>query len=142
MTEQTLAILKPDCIRRRLVGPVIARIEEAGFKIAAMKMTRLTHETASAFYAVHRGKPFFDDLIEYMTSGVCIPIALEKENAIEDFRALIGATDPAQAAPGTIRKLFATSKQENIIHGSDSRENAQLEITFFFSQEELTLLRP
>lgn len=137
MTERTLAILKPDCIRKNLTGAVIARIEKAGFKIIGMKKTRLTKETAGAFYAVHKGRPFYDGLVEFMTSGACVPIALEKENAISDFRTLIGATDPAEAAPGTVRKDFADNKGENIVHGSDSPENGKIEVSFFFSEKEL-----
>ncbi len=137
MIERTLAILKPDCVRKNLTGAVIARIEKAGFKIIGMKKTRLTQETAGAFYAVHKGRPFYDGLVEFMSSGPCVPIALEKENAIADFRALIGATDPAEAVPGTIRKDFADNKGENIVHGSDSPENGKIEIAFFFSEKEL-----
>lgn len=137
MIERTLAILKPDCVRKNLTGAVIARIEKAGFKIIGMKKTRLTQETAGAFYAVHKGRPFYDGLVEFMSSGACVPIALEKENAIADFRTLIGATDPAEAVPGTIRKDFADNKGENIVHGSDSPENGKIEIAFFFSVKEL-----
>lgn len=137
MIERTLAILKPDCVRRNLAGEVISRIEKAGFQILAMKETRLTKESAGGFYEVHRGKPFYDGLVEFMSSGPCVPIALEKENAVADFRALIGATDPKDAAAGTIRKLFAASKGENIVHGSDSPENGIIEIGFFFSGREL-----
>lgn len=137
MTNRTLAILKPDCVRKNLVGEVITKITEAGFKIKAMKMVRLTKDSAGGFYEVHQGKPFFEGLVEFMTSGPCVPIALEKENAVADFRKLIGATDPAQADEGTIRKLFADSKSENIVHGSDSDENAAIEIAHFFSRKEL-----
>ena len=135
--EQTLAILKPDCVRKNLTGEVIARIEKAGFKIIGMKKVRLTKETAGGFYAVHKGRPFYEGLVEFMSSGPCVPIALQKENAVADFRTLIGATDPKDAAPGTIRKLFADNKGENIVHGSDSPENGRLEIAFFFSAKEL-----
>ncbi len=137
MVERTLAILKPDCVGRNLAGRTLERIEAAGFTILAMKMVRLTAQTAGGFYAVHRGRPFYDDLVEFMSSGACIPIALEKENAVADFRALIGATDPREAAPGTIRRDFATSKGENIVHGSDSIENGKIEIGYFFSEKEL-----
>lgn len=137
MTERTLAILKPDCVRKHLIGEVIARIQKAGFNIIGMKMTRLTKKTAGAFYAVHKGKPFYDGLVEFMSSGPCVPIALEKRNAVDDFRTLIGATDPKDAAAGTIRKEFADTKGENIVHGSDSVENARIEIAFFFSTQEL-----
>jgi len=137
LTERTLAILKPDCVRKRLIGEVVARIQKAGFKIIGVKMTRLTRTTAGEFYAVHKGRPFYDGLVEFMSSGPCVPIALEKTNAVQDFRTLIGATDPKDAAPGTIRKDFADNKGENIVHGSDSAENANIEIAYFFSTKEL-----
>lgn len=137
MAERTLAILKPDCTGRKLSGKVLDRIENAGFKILAMKMVRLNKNTAGEFYAVHRERPFYQDLVEFMSSGKAIPMALEKENAVVDFRKLIGATDPAEAEAGTIRKDFAESKQNNIVHGSDSVENAEKEIAFFFSEREL-----
>jgi len=135
--NKTLAILKPDCVRKNLIGEVIAKITEAGFKVKAMKMTRLTKDSASGFYEVHKGKPFFDGLVEFMTSGPCVPLALEKDNAVAEFRKLIGSTDPKEAQDGTIRKLFADSKSENIVHGSDSDENAAIEISHFFSRKEL-----
>ncbi len=135
--ERTLAILKPDCVRKNLIGKVISHIEEAGFKIVAMKMLRLTPEQASMFYYVHRERPFYSDLVKFMSSGKVVVLVLEKENAVEDFRKLIGATDPKEAAEGTIRRLYADNKQENIVHGSDSIENAKNEILFFFSQSEL-----
>jgi len=135
--ERTLAILKPDCVRKKLTGEVISRIEKAGFTILGMKKVRLSKETAGGFYAVHKGKPFYAGLVEFMSSGPVVPIALEKVNAVADFRLLIGATDPKDAAPGTIRKLFADNKGENIVHGSDSPENGHLEIGFFFSSKEL-----
>lgn len=137
LSNKTLAILKPDCVRKNLIGKVVSQIQDAGFKIVALKMTRLTVDSAKGFYEVHKERPFFNDLIEYMTSGPCVPIALEKENAVEDFRKLIGATDPTKAAEGTIRKLYAESIQENIVHGSDSDENAAKEISHFFSRKEL-----
>ncbi len=137
MGNRTLAIIKPDGVRKNLIGQVITKITEAGFKIKALKMVKLTKESAGGFYEVHKQRPFFNDLIEYMTSGPCIPIALEKENAVSDFRKLIGATDPAEAEEGTIRKLYAASKSENVIHGSDSDENAAIEISHFFSRKEL-----
>jgi len=135
--NKTLAILKPDCVRKNLIGKVISHIQEAGFKVLAIKMVRLNGDSAKGFYEVHNGKPFFEGLIKYMTSGACVPIALEKENAVEEFRKLIGATDPTKAAEGTIRKLYAESIQENIVHGSDSDENAAKEISHFFSRKEL-----
>jgi nucleoside-diphosphate kinase len=135
--DRTLAILKPDCVKKNLQGEVLSRIQKAGFRVLGLKMTRLTSTTAGAFYAVHRGKPFYEGLVEFMSSGPCVPIALEKENAVADFRALIGATDPKDAAPGTVRKDFAASKGENIVHGSDSPENGMIEVAFFFSEREL-----
>ncbi|MEX2116428.1 MAG: nucleoside-diphosphate kinase [Bacteroidota bacterium] len=135
--ERTLAILKPDCVRKNLQGEVLAKIQKAGFKVLGLKMIRLTSETAGAFYAVHKGRPFYAELVEFMSSGKCVPIALEKTNAVADFRKLIGATDPKEAEEGTIRKLFADSKGENIVHGSDSVENGRIEVGFFFSESEL-----
>jgi len=120
------------------MGNVLARIEGAGFTILGMKMARLNKETAGGFYAVHRERPFFPELVSFMSSGKCVPLALEKEHAVAEFRKLIGATDPKDAEPGTIRRDFASSKGENIIHGSDSPENGRLEIAFFFSEKELT----
>jgi nucleoside-diphosphate kinase len=137
MTERTLAILKPDCVRKNLCGQVIARIEKAGFRILGMKMVKLTDQTAGAFYAVHRERTFYKELVSFMSSGNCVPLALEKENAVADFRKLIGATDPNEADPGTIRKDFASSKGENIIHGSDSAENGRIEVGFFFPEKEI-----
>jgi nucleoside-diphosphate kinase len=135
--ERTLAILKPDCVRKNLQGEVIARIQKAGFTILGMKELRLTPISAGAFYAVHKGRPFYDSLVEFMCSGPVVPIALEKENAVADYRALIGATDPKDAAPGTIRKDFADNKGENCVHGSDSAENGKIEVAFFFSEKEI-----
>lgn len=137
MSNKTLAILKPDCVRKELVGKVIAQIQNAGFKIIGLKMVRLSVDSAKGFYEIHKERPFFKDLIVYMTSGPCVPIVLEKENAVEEFRKLIGATDPVKAEEGTIRRLYATNIQENIVHGSDSDENAQKEISHFFSRKEL-----
>ncbi|MDZ7658412.1 nucleoside-diphosphate kinase [Fodinibius sp.] len=135
--ERTLTILKPDCVRKNLIGEVTRRIQEAGFRIVAMKMTRLTKDTAGGFYAVHKERPFFDELVEFMSSGPCVPMILEKENAIEDFREFIGATDPSEAEEGTIRADFADSIGENIIHGSDSVENGKKEAAYFFSEAEV-----
>ncbi len=137
MNNRTLAIIKPDGVRKNLVGQIIRMITDSGFKIKAVKMTRLTKDSASGFYEIHKERNFFNDLIQYMTSGPVVPIALEKENAVEDFRKLIGATDPAKAAEGTIRKLFAKDITENVIHGSDSDANAAIEISHFFSRKEL-----
>jgi nucleoside-diphosphate kinase len=135
--ERTLAILKPDCVRKNLQGEVLARIQKAGFKVLGLKQIRLTRAAAGAFYAVHKGRPFYDGLVDFMTSGPCVPIALEKVNAVADYRTLIGATDPKDAAEGTVRKLFADNKGENIVHGSDSPENGTIEVAFFFSEHEL-----
>lgn len=135
--ERTLTILKPDCVRKGLIGEVTKQIQEAGFRIVAMKLTRLTQETAGGFYAVHRERPFYGELVEFMSSGPCVPMILEKENAIEDFRALIGATNPSEAEKGTIRAQFADSVGENIIHGSDSVENGEIEGAYFFSASEV-----
>ena len=136
-TERTLAILKPDCVRKNLQGEVLSRIQKAGFKVLALKQLRLTKEVAGAFYAVHKGRPFYEGLVEFMSSGPCVPVALQKDNAVADFRKLIGATDPKDAEPGTIRKLFADNKGENIVHGSDSPQNGIIEVAFFFSESEL-----
>jgi len=141
VVERTLAILKPDCLKKNVAGEVIARIEKAGFTILGLRMVRLTKETAGGFYAVHRERPFFNDLVAFMSSGKCVPLALEKENAVADFRALIGATDPKDAAPGTIRRDFASSKGENIVHGSDSVENGRLEIAYFFAEKDIVEAR-
>ncbi|MDP8305712.1 MAG: nucleoside-diphosphate kinase [Candidatus Chlorobium antarcticum] len=135
--ERTLTILKPDCVKKQLIGAVVNQIERAGFRVVAMKKIRLTKETAGEFYGVHRERPFFGELVDFMSSGPCVPMILEKENAVADFRALIGATDPAEAKEGTVRKLHADSKGENIVHGSDSAENATVEASFFFAAEEV-----
>lgn len=135
--ERTLTILKPDCVRKQLIGTVIEQIQEAGFKIKAMKLTRLTQQTAGGFYAVHKERPFFDELVNFMSSGPCVPMILEKENAIEDFRTLIGATNPEEAEEGTIRAKHADSIGENIIHGSDSVENGKIEAAYFFPESEV-----
>ena len=135
--ERTLTILKPDCVRKGLIGEVTKRIQDAGFKILAMKLTRLTADTAGGFYAVHKQRPFFGELVEFMSSGACVPMILEKENAVADFRTLIGATNPADAEPGTIRADFADSVGENIIHGSDSVENGNIEAAYFFAESEV-----
>ena len=135
--ERTLAILKPDCVRKELVGEVLRRIQEAGFQLRALKMIRMSKAEAEGFYAVHEDKPFFDDLTDFMSGGPCVPVVLEKENAIEDFRALIGATDPDEADDGTIRSDFAGSIQENIVHGSDSPENGRKETAYFFPEHEI-----
>lgn len=135
--ERTLAILKPDCVRKALIGEVIRRIQEAGFTVRALRMVTLSKKEAEGFYAVHRGKGFFEELTLFMSSGPCVPIVLEKENAVADFRTLIGATNPAQAAEGTIRRLFADSVGENIVHGSDSAENGRIEASYFYPEHEI-----
>lgn len=135
--ERTLAILKPDCVRKELVGEVLRRIQEAGFELRAMKMITMSKAEAEGFYAVHEDKPFFDDLTDFMSSGPCVPVVLEKENAIADFRALIGATDPEDADEGTIRSDFADSIEQNIVHGSDSPANGQKEAAYFFPEHEI-----
>ena len=129
-------MIKPDAVGAGNAGAITKMIEEAGFKIIAMKLTLLTQERAGQFYEVHKERPFYGDLCEYMSSGPIIPMILEKDNAVEDFRTLIGATNPQEAAEGTIRKLFAESISANAIHGSDSNENAKIEGDFFFSQVE------
>lgn len=139
--ERTLAILKPDCVDAKKMGKVLDRIEAAGFRILGLKMVRLTPQTAGKFYEVHKERSFYKDLCAFMSSGPCVPMALEKHNAVADFRKLIGDTDPARAEPGTMRYDFATSKQNNIVHGSDSPENATVEIGFFFSERELVETR-
>jgi nucleoside-diphosphate kinase len=137
LSNKTLAIIKPDAVMDNHVGEIISMINKAGFKIKALKMIKLSEDAAKAFYEIHKEKPFYVELVEYMTSGPCVPIALEKENAVEDYRKLIGATDPAKAAEGTVRKLYARSVQFNVVHGSDSDENAAKEIAFFFGSKEL-----
>jgi len=137
LKTRTLAILKPDCVEKNLIGQVIQKINEAGFKILGLKMVKLNKDSAGGFYEIHKERPFFNDLLEYMTSGPCVPMALEKENAVEDFRKLIGATNPENAEEGTIRKLYAESIEKNIVHGSDSDENAAKEIAHFFTRKEL-----
>lgn len=136
MTNQTFTMMKPDAVQNNYIGPILAKINEAGFRVVALKYTRLSQEQAGNFYAVHKERPFYKDLVNYMSSGPIVAAILEKENAVEDFRTLIGATDPTKAAPGTIRNLFAKSIEANAVHGSDSNENAALEGNFFFSQTE------
>ena len=135
--ERTLAIIKPDAVNRGLAGPILARVDKAGFRIAAIKSLRLTRDEAEGFYAVHRGKGFFAELTEFMSSGKIIVIVLEAENAIMRWRETMGATDPSKAAPGTIRKEFGTSIQNNCTHGSDAPETAAFEIAYFFPGHEL-----
>ena len=129
----TFTIIKPTAVKNGHIGPILARINEAGFNIAAIKMIMMTREQAAVFYEVHKERPFYNDLIEFMSSGPVVVSILKAENSVEKFRKLIGNTDPAKAEEGTIRKLFATSLQMNAIHGSDSQENAEKEAAFFFS---------
>ena len=136
-TNRTFTMLKPDAIEKGYTGAILAKINAAGFKIVAMKQTQMTKNDAETFYDIHKSRPFFGDLVEYMTRGSIIAAILEKENAVEDFRTLIGATNPAEAADGTIRKAFATSISENAVHGSDSDENAFIESSFHFSGREI-----
>ncbi|GAB3565227.1 nucleoside-diphosphate kinase [Spirosoma luteolum] len=135
-TNRTFTMIKPDAVSDGHTGAIIRMIEEAGFRIVAIKKTQLTPERAGQFYAVHRERPFYNDLRTYMSSGAIVPMILEKENAVADFRKLIGATNPAQAEEGTIRKLYARSIEANAIHGSDSDENAEIEGNFFFAATE------
>jgi nucleoside-diphosphate kinase len=133
----TLGIVKPDAIESGKAGKIVAHLEQAGFTIRAARLVRLTLEQAGAFYEVHRERPFFPGLVSFMTSGPCLPMALEREDAVTTLRTVIGATDPAEAAAGTIRKLYAESKGRNAIHASDSPENAAREVGFFFAEGEL-----
>ena len=135
--NRTLTMIKPDAVRANNIGPILAQINKAGFKIVAMKYTKLSREKASEFYAIHQGKGFFDELIDFMTSGPIVAAILEKDNAVEDFRTLIGSTNPADAAPGTIRALYATDIGQNAVHGSDSDENAAIEGSFHFAGTEI-----
>lgn len=134
--NRTFTMIKPDAVSAGNSGAILKMIEETGFKIIAMKYTKLTKERAGEFYAIHKERPFYTDLCNYMSSGPIIPIILEKSNAVEDFRKLIGATNPKEAAVGTIRNLFAESIEANAVHGSDSDENAEIEADFFFSKTE------
>ncbi|SHE38612.1 nucleoside diphosphate kinase [Mariniphaga anaerophila] len=134
--NQTFTMIKPTAFKKNYAGAILKMITEAGFQVKAMKLTRLTTEQAGAFYAVHKGKPFYQSLVDFMSSGPIVAIILEKENAVQDFRNFIGATNPENAAEGTVRKLYATSLQENAVHGSDSDENAIIEADFFFSKQE------
>ncbi|MCB4742858.1 MAG: nucleoside-diphosphate kinase [Sulfurovum sp.] len=135
--EQTLSIIKPDAVKKNVIGQILARFEEAGLRIAATKKTRLSKVDAEAFYAVHKGRPFFGELVEFMISGPVVVSVLEGENAMAKNRELMGATDPKEAAPGTIRADFADSIDANAVHGSDSLENAKVEIDFFFAQRDI-----
>ena len=135
--QRTLSIIKPDAVKRHLIGAILARFEQQGFNIAAAKMVLLSREEAEGFYAEHQGKPFFEPLVEYMTSTPVFVSVLEKENAVQDYRTLIGTTNPETAAEGTIRRDFALNQRENSVHGSDSPESAAREIAYFFTAEEI-----
>ena len=136
-SNRTFTMLKPDSIEQGYMLPILSMIKEAGFKIIALKYKKMTKEEAEEFYSIHSDKPFFKDLIKFMTRGPIVAAALEKNNAVEDFRALIGSTDPEDALDGTIRKKYAKSKGENAVHGSDSDENAAIEISFHFKNSEI-----
>ncbi len=136
-TDRTFTMLKPDSIEKGSVGAILEKITASGFRIVAMKLTQMTTADAQEFYDVHKERPFYGELVEYMTRGPIVSAILEKDNAVEDFRALIGATNPEEAAEGTIRKLFAASIGENAVHGSDSDENASIEGAFHFSGREM-----
>jgi len=137
ITNRTFTMLKPDSVEKGNIGAILEKINAAGFRLVAMKLTHMTQRDAEAFYAVHSERPFYGELVEYMTRGPVVAAILEKENAVEDFRALIGATNPEEAAEGTIRKLYAASIGENAVHGSDSDENAAIEGAFHFSEREM-----
>ena len=137
MSNITFTMLKPDSIRNGNTGAILDKIVKSGFKIKAMKFTKMTNEKASKFYAIHSERPFFKDLVTYMTSGPIVAAILEKDNAVNDFRELIGSTNPEEAKQGTIRNMFAKSISENAIHGSDSDENAKIECEFHFSPDEI-----
>tara|TARA_B100001175_G_scaffold304029_1_gene299624 strand:- start:729 stop:1145 length:417 start_codon:yes stop_codon:yes gene_type:complete len=137
MSNITFTMLKPDSVRNGNTGAILDKIIKSGFEIKAMKLTRMSTEQASSFYEIHKERPFFKDLIQYMTSGPILAAMLKKENAVNDFRSLIGSTNPDEAADGTIRKIFAKSISENAVHGSDSDENAKIECDFHFLDEEV-----
>ncbi len=133
MGNRTFTMIKPDAVRGGHIGAILEKINAGGFKIVAMKMTKLSAEKAGEFYAIHKERPFYQELVDFMSSGPIVAAILEKDNAVEDFRTLIGATNPAEAAPGTIRALYATNVGENAVHGSDSDENATIESNFHFA---------
>ncbi|MCC5917938.1 MAG: nucleoside-diphosphate kinase [Cryomorphaceae bacterium] len=135
--NRTFTMIKPDAVEKNYIGAILEKINSAGFTIKALKYTRLSRAEAETFYAIHKDRPFFGELVEYMISGPIVAAILEKNNAVEDFRTLIGATDPAQAAEGTIRKMYATSISANAVHGSDSDDNAAIEGGFFFAQRDI-----
>ena len=135
-TNRTFTMIKPDAVENGYIGGILKMINDAGFRIVAMKYTKLSTEAAGAFYEVHKARPFYGELVDYMSTGPIVAVILEKENAVNDFRKLIGATDPTKADEGTIRKIYAKSIAANAVHGSDSDENAQIEGDFFFSKLE------
>ncbi len=137
MAHLTLTILKPDAVAAGKAGAILGHLEEAGFSVRAARLLRLSQAEAEAFYEVHRGRPFYEELVEFMTSGPCMPMVLERDDAVAHLRTTIGATDPADAAEGTVRKLYAESKGRNAIHASDSDESAAREVAFFFAEGEL-----
>jgi nucleoside-diphosphate kinase len=137
MMERTLGIIKPDGVSRNLTGEVLSRIEKEGFTVRALKMIRMSKTQAEGFYAVHIGKPFFESVTNFMSSGSCVVMVLEEDNAISRYRELMGSTDPGKAAEGTIRKRYGSNIERNVVHGSDSRENAAKEIRYFFSELDL-----
>ena len=137
VTNKTFTMLKPDSVENGNIGAILEKITSSGFRIVAMKLTQLSKDQAKEFYSVHKERPFYGELVEYMTSGPIVAAILEKDNAVEDFRNLIGSTDPSEAEDGTIRKKYAESKGRNAVHGSDSDENAQIEANFHFNKEDL-----
>jgi nucleoside-diphosphate kinase len=139
LTERTLTIIKPECVANHHIGDIIQRIEQAEFEILAMRMVHLQEQEAEQFYLVHKDRPFYRELVEYMTSGKVVAMVLEKENCVETFRTFIGATNPKEAAPGTIRRDYGTDIQNNCVHASDSTENALKEIAFFFSTRDIIM---
>jgi nucleoside-diphosphate kinase len=139
LKERTLTIIKPECVSNHHIGDIIQRIEKAGFGILALRMVHLQRSEAEQFYLVHKERPFYQELVEYMSSGKVVAMVLEKENCVEAFRNFIGATNPADAKPGTIRRDFGTNIQNNCVHASDSTENARKEAAFFFSEREIIL---
>lgn len=136
-TNRTFTMLKPDAVEKGHIGAILEKISASGFRIVAMKLTHMTTQDAKVFYAIHSERPFYGELVEYMTRGPIVAAVLEKDNAVEDFRTLIGATNPADAAEGTIRKMFADSISENAVHGSDSNDNAAIEGAFHFSGRDM-----
>jgi nucleoside-diphosphate kinase len=134
MTEQTLAIIKPDAVKKNIIGKIIQRIEDEGFKISALKMLHLTKDEAKGFYIVHKARPFYESLTDFMSSGPVVVMALERENAISHWRLVMGATDPAQAEPGTLRHAYGFSVERNAVHGSDAPETAEWELNYFFKK--------